>query len=162
MKKLVVYYSIGGNTRAVAERIARTLHADIVEIRTVKEYPDDYDVLVGLGQKEVESGYLPAIHPLDIDFTRYDAVIIGTPVWWYSFAPAVKKFLSCYRWKGRKIYPFATNGGWLGHTYSDFKKAARGALVAQILNVKFEEKEQVTPDDVVKEWIQDIKNATES
>ena len=56
MKKLVVYYSIGGNTRAVAERIARTLHADIVEIRTVKEYPDDYDVLVGLGQKEVESG----------------------------------------------------------------------------------------------------------
>ena len=137
MKKLVVYYSIGGNTRAVAERIARTLHADIVEIRTVKEYPDDYDVLVGLGQKEVESGYLPAIHPLDIDFTRYDAVIIGTPVWWYSFAPAVKKFLSCYRWKGRKIYPFATNGGWLGHTYSDFKKAARGALVAPILNVKF-------------------------
>ena len=162
MKKLVVYYSIGGNTRAVAERIARTLHADIVEIRTVKEYPDDYDVLVGLGQKEVESGYLPAIHPLDIDFTRYDAVIIGTPVWWYSFAPAVKKFLSCYRWKGRKIYPFATNGGWLGHTYSDFKKAARGALVAPILNVKSEEKEQVTPDDVVKEWIQDIKNATES
>ena len=162
MKKLVVYYSIGGNTRAVAERIARTLHADIVEIRTVKEYPDDYDVLVGLGQKEVESGYLPAIHPLDIDFTRYDAVIIGTPVWWYSFAPAVKKFLSCYRWKGRKIYPFATNGGWLGHTYSDFKKAARGALVAPILNVKFEENEQVTPDDVVKEWIQDIKNATES
>ena len=162
MKKLVVYYSIGGNTRAVAERIARTLHADIVEIRTVKEYPDDYDVLVGLGQKEVESGYLPAIHPLDLDFTRYDAVIIGTPVWWYSFAPAVKKFLSCYRWKGRKIYPFATNGGWLGHTYSDFKKAARGALVAPILNVKFEEKEQVTPDDVVKEWIQDIKNATES
>ena len=162
MKKLVVYYSIGGNTRAVAERIARTLHADIVEIRTVKEYPDDYDVLVGLGQKEVESGYLPAIHPLDIDFTRYDAVIIGTPVWWYSFAPAVKKFLSCYRWKGRKIYPFATNGGWLGHTYSDFKKAARGALVAPILNAKFEEKEQVTPDDVVKEWLQDIKNATES
>lgn len=160
MKKLVAYYSIGGNTRAVAEQIARTLHADIIEIRTVKEYPDDYDVLVGLGQKEVESGYMPAIHPLDIDFSRYDAVIIGTPVWWYSFAPAIKKFLSDYRWKGRNVFPFATNGGWLGHTYSDFKKAMRGANVGPILNVKFEDKVQVTPDEVIKAWIGDVKAAT--
>ena len=46
MKKLVVYYSIGGNTCAVAKRIARSLRADLAEIKTVKSYPDDYDVLV--------------------------------------------------------------------------------------------------------------------
>ena len=59
MKKLVVYYSLSGNTRAVAKRIARTLRADLMEIRTVKSYPDDYDVLLSLGQKEIRSGYMP-------------------------------------------------------------------------------------------------------
>jgi len=162
VKKLVAYYSLGGNTKSVAERIARSLRADIIEIRTVKEYPDDYDVLVGLGQKEVDSGYMPAIHPLDIDFSRYDAVILGTPVWWYSYAPALKKFMSCYRWKGRHIFPFSTSGGKPGHIASDLKKALRGATVEPILNVEFEEKHQVTPDSVIKEWIANIRTSTES
>ena len=58
MKKLVVFYSLSGNTRAVARRIARALRADLLEIRTVKTYPDDYDVLLSLGEKEVKSGYI--------------------------------------------------------------------------------------------------------
>ncbi len=157
MKKLVVYYSNGGNTRAVARRIARTLRADVVEIKPVKAYPDDYDVLVSLGKKEVESGYLPQIEPVAIDFSKYDAVVIGSPVWWYTFAPAVRTFLKNYSLKGMKVFPFATNGGWLGHTPSDFRKALRGAQVGAVLNVKFEEHTQITPDSTIKEWIAQIK-----
>ena len=41
MKTLVAYYSLGGNTKAVAERVARSLRSDVIEIKTVKEYPDD-------------------------------------------------------------------------------------------------------------------------
>ena len=92
MKKLVVYYSLGGNTRAVAKRIAQSLRADLMEIRTIKTYPDDYDVLLSLGEKEVKSGYMPQIAPLTFDANTYDTVIIGTPVWWYTYAPAVKKY----------------------------------------------------------------------
>lgn len=157
MKKLVVYYSIGGNTRAVAKRIARTLRADIAEIRTVNAYPDDYDVLVSLGKKEVESGYIPQILPLSADLTQYETVIIGTPVWWYTYAPAVKTFMKNVKWAGKKVYPFATNGGWLGHTPSDFRKALRGAEVGPVLNVKFEEHKQITPDSAIKEWLAGIK-----
>ncbi len=60
MKTLVAYYSLGGNTKSVAERVARSLRSDVIEIKTVKEYPDDYDVLLSLGEKEVASGYIPA------------------------------------------------------------------------------------------------------
>ncbi len=161
MKKLVAYYSLGGNKKAVAEKIDRSLRADIIEIRTVKEYPDDFDVLLGLAQKEVDSGYMPAIHPLDIDFSRYDAVILGSPVWWYSYAPALKKFISTYRWKGSHIFPFSTNGGKPGHIASDLKKALRGARVEPMLNVVFEDKRQVTSDSVLKEWAENIKTVTE-
>ena len=36
MKKLVVDYSFGGNTRALARKIAKALDSDIAEIRTTK------------------------------------------------------------------------------------------------------------------------------
>ena len=84
-------------------------------------------------------------------------MIIGTPVWWYSFAPAVKTFLSSNNWKEKKVYPFATNGGWLGHTPSDFRKALRGAEVGPVLSVKFEEHTQITPDSEIKAWLAQLK-----
>ena len=157
MKKLVVYYSLSGNTRAVAKRIAQTLRADLMEIRTIKTYPDDYDVLVGLGEKEVKSGYMPQIAPLTYDANEYGTIIIGTPVWWYTYAPAVKKFMSTVRWKGKKVYPFTTNGGELGHTPSDFRKALRGAVVSPVLSIRFNEGVQVTEESDVKEWVAEIK-----
>ena len=156
MKKLVVYYSLSGNTRAVAKRIARTLRADLLEIRTIKTYPDDYDVLLGLGEKEVKSGYMPQLAPLPIDANAYESIVIGTPVWWSTYAPAVKKFMSTVKWKGKKVYPFTTNGGELGHTPSDFRKALRGAAVSPILSVRFEEGVQLTEDGDIKEWIASI------
>ncbi len=157
MKKLVVYYSFGGNTRTVARKIARALDADLAEIRTVKVYPDDYDVLVGLGKREVESGYVPQLYPLPVNAQEYDTIILGTPVWWYTFAPAVKSFMKSVDWKGKTVYPFATNGGWLGHTPSDMRKAMRGADVQPVMNIKFEDKNLVTPESAIDEWIKGIK-----
>ncbi len=157
MKKLVVYYSFGGNTRSIARKIAQEIGADIAEIRTVKSYPDDYDVLVSLGKREVESGYVPQLYALGVDPKEYDEIVLGTPVWWYTFAPAVKSFLKSVDWSGKTVYPFATNGGWLGHTPSDFKKALRGAKVEPVLNVKFEEKTLVTPMSTIDAWIAKIK-----
>lgn len=157
MKKLVVFYSLSGNTRAVARRIARSLRADLMEIRTVKSYPDDYDVLLSLGQKEVRSGYMPQLEALAFDANMYDTILLGTPVWWSSYAPAVKKFMSCVKWKGKKVYPFATFDGDLGHTPSDFRKALRGAQVEPIFAVKFEGGTQLTPSADVKAWVAQIQ-----
>ena len=158
MKILVAYYSMGGNTRAIAEKVARALRADVIEIKTVKDYPDDYDVLLSLAEKEVASGYIPALQPVAIDWDKYDAILLGSPVWWSSFAPAMKKFLTNYNWKGRVVYPFVTHEGTIGHVVGDFKKGLRGAQVGTVLGVKFEDGAQATPDLVIKEWIGAIKD----
>lgn len=158
MKTLVAYYSLGGNTKGVAERIARALRSDVIEIKTIKEYPDDYDVLLSLGEKEVASGYIPALRPVEIEWDKYDAILLGTPVWWGTFAPAVKKFMSLYDWNGRVVYPFVTNDGTIGRIVGDLRKALRGATIGSILNVKFEANEQTTPDLTIKDWLSLIKD----
>lgn len=95
----------------------------------------------------------PEIKPIQIDLSQYDRIIMGTPVWWYTFAPAVKSFLSKYSLSEKTIYPFATNGGWLGHTFEDFKAAMPETDVKEGLNIVFDGKRQKTPDVEIRKWI---------
>lgn len=157
MKRIVIYYSYGGNTRRVAEKIGKAIGAELAEINTVQPYTGSYDDVVNQGQREVNSGFLPELQPLNIDLSQYDTVVLGTPVWWYTFSPAMNSFLHSTDMSGKTVYPFATNGGWIGHTFKDFGKACSGASVQAGLNVRFNEDLQLTSDADVLKWAQQIK-----
>ena len=111
MKSILIYYSYGGNTRHVAEKVVAEIGADLAEIETVKPYTGSYDHVVDQGQKEVNSGFQPKIGQINTDLSKYHTVILGTPVWWYTFAPAMNSFLHSVDLSEKSVYPFATNGG---------------------------------------------------
>ena len=50
---------------------------------------------------------MPEIEPIQSDLSQYDKIILGTPVWWYTFAPAVKTFLMENSLAGKKVWTFA-------------------------------------------------------
>lgn len=156
MSALVIYYSYSGNTRRAAERIGKAIGADLAEIQTVRPYTGSYDDVVDQGQREVDSGFLPELRPLGADLSRYDTIILGTPVWWYTFAPAMNSFLHSADLSGKTVYPFATNGGWLGHTFRDFEKACRGAQVKAGLDIRFNGDRQMTPDTDIQRWLKNF------
>lgn len=157
MKALVLFYSYGGNTRNIAELIRKSLDCDIAEIRTVTSYSNDYDTVADQGRREINDGYEPEIKPLEQDPAGYDTIILGMPVWWYTFAPAVKTILSSADWSGKAVYPFATNGGWIGHTFRDVEKACQGADVKQGINIRFNGQRLVTSQAEINKWIDQIK-----
>lgn len=156
MKKLIIYYSYGGNTRRIAEMIQKDIGADLLQIETVKPYTGDYNTVVEQGRREIDSGFLPDIRPLPVPVEEYDTVILGSPVWWYTYAPAVHTFLHQVDLSGKAVYPFATNGGWIGHTFEDFKAACSGATVHDGLNVRFDEAQLRTPQEAIRRWAQAI------
>lgn len=156
-KRIVIYYSYGGNTRRITEIIRQTLETDVAEIKTVKPYRGSYDDVVEQGKREVDSGFMPEMKPLDIDLSQYDVVILGSPVWWYTFAPAMKSFLNGADLSGKTVYPFATNGGWIGHTFKDFKNMCKNAKVQDGLNVLFHEDNLQTSESTIQKWINSIK-----
>lgn len=156
MKTLILYYSYGGNTKRIAEMIQKEIGGDIVRLDTVVPYDGDYDTVVNQGQRENAKGYCPELKPLHIDWKAYNTIILGSPVWWYTFAPAMHSFLNQTDLTGKIVYPFATNGGWLGHTLKDFEKACKGAIVKPGLSVRFDESTLRTPEKEIRTWIKAI------
>lgn len=152
-KKLIVYYSYTNNTKRIAEQIQMATGADICEIETVKPYTGDYNSVVDQGQQKVDRGFKPAIKPLSVNLGDYDTIIIGTPVWWYTYAPAVATFLSEYDLSGKTIIPFVTNGGWIGHTLKDIEKSCKNAIVTNAIDIRFDMDKMVMPESNLKKWI---------
>ena len=157
MKPLIVYYSFSGNTEEIAKRIKEKTGGALLKIDTVSPYVGDYNAVVEQGKREVEKKYLPPITVPDVALSDYDTVVIGTPVWWYTMAPAVKTFLSENRFDGKKVYPFATNGGWVGHTFEDIQKDMPGAKVYKGLDIYYSGSRLRTDGGKIDEWIKKIE-----
>lgn len=162
MKKLlIVYYSwSNGNTARVARALNAAAGGDMAAIDTVVPYQGSYDEVVAQGQDEVERGFAPEIAPLPFRVQDYDVIAVGTPTWWYTMAPAVRRFLQEQDWNGKTVVPFMTNGGWPGHVIADMKKACSGARFACELQVRFDSDggdRLETPEAEISAWAQAVK-----
>lgn len=158
-KKLVVYYSYTGHTKMIAKRIEEKLGWDILEIKPIIPYSTNYQTVVNKEQNNESSNKTPQIEKIDKDLKKYDEIIIGSPVWWYTIAPVIRTFLKQNDLSGKTIKPFATNAGWLGQTFKEIKKLCPNSNVKEGMNIVFTEdynkNELVTPIDEIDNWILD-------
>ena len=155
MKPIVVYFSYTGHTRMISNRIKEKLGCDILEIKTVIPYSDDYDSVVNDEQNSESSNHLPEIQDINVDLSKYDTIILGTPVWWYRPVPAIRTFLSRYNLDGKTIIPFATNAGWLGKTFKEIKEMCPNSQVKKEMNIVFKSYSDTlaTSEEEIDSWI---------
>ena len=93
MTTAIVYYSMSGNTKYVADKIAERIEADVIRIDPVKAYPDKGAKKFIWGGKSAVMGEKPALHPYEFNVEKYDRIIFGTPVWASNFAPPIRTFI---------------------------------------------------------------------
>ena len=93
MKRLVVYYSLSGNTEEAAKKIAEKLGADILKLDTVKTMPKSFAARILVGGGQVIRNYIPELKPIEKDVSAYDEIILGSPIWNSKGVPAVNAFL---------------------------------------------------------------------
>jgi flavodoxin len=110
MKSLVVYYSLTGKTKLVAQTIAEALNATLVEITETK--PRKLGPLVYLtGGFAATINRGSKINPIDVDLKQYERIFIGSPTWNSRPAPAINSFIYQTNFEGRSVIPFFTMGG---------------------------------------------------
>lgn len=111
MNTLIVYFSFDGNTKFIAEKIAEAINADIIELKTSKNYPTKGFLKFFWGGKSVIFGEMPKLINDSIDLSSYETILIGTPVWAGSYTPPIKSFIRQYKIQGKRIALFASHGG---------------------------------------------------
>lgn len=157
MSTLIAYYSQArGNTKRIAEKIAAAKGYDLMPINTLVPYTGSYEEIVDQGQDEVNRHFKPELKPLEKDLSGYDRLIVMTPTWWYTMAPAVLTFLSENDLTGKKLVLVQTHGGWPGHVMKDMKSAAKGAVIEGEYKVRFDSEggdTLVTPEREIDSWI---------
>ena len=109
MKSLVVYYSLTGKTRLVAQAIAEALNATLLEIEERRPVPMPFVYLSGSFAAFTNRG--SKINPIDVDLKQYERIFVGSPVWAYRPAPAINSFIYKTNLEGRSVIPFFTTGG---------------------------------------------------
>ena len=140
----------------IAEKIKNQTGADIARIEVVKPYTGTAEAISAQGKREVESGYKPEIKPLNLNLAAYDRIVIGTPTWWYTMAPAVLSFFSSTNLSGKDVVLYMTNAGWPGHVIKDMTNAAKGANIVSTKEILFDSgggNQMITPETEIDGWI---------
>ncbi len=108
-KILVAYFSWGGNTRTVATRIAQLTGGTLYEIQPATPYTTNYNELAyTVARNELDTDARPALKETDADFSQYDYVFLGCPVWWGTAPMIMSTFCEKYNFKGKTVIPFCT------------------------------------------------------
>lgn len=164
-KTLVVYFSKRGvnykqgvldkgNTEVVAEYIKEATGADVFRIVPDKDYEKetDYDKLVERTRIEHENNERPTFKGEISDIDKYDVIIIGSPIWWYTYPQVVYTFLERYNLNGKTIVPFTTHeGSGMADVVDVLKKYYPEATIAEGIAIKG--RDARSSKDKVTKWL---------
>lgn len=144
MKAIVLYFSktgqnysggsivnlSKGNTTVIAEYIHDIVGADLFEIKSVNNYPDDYYECTDVAKDELRENVRPSVVAMPGDLSEYDTVFIGGPIWWGTYPMPMFTVLEKIDWTGKTIMPFSTHeGSGLANIERDMKRVCVGADV---------------------------------
>lgn len=154
-KELVIYFSVYGTAKIVAEEIAKQAGADIREIVPAESYDgnrDHYSSLLRRAQKEHDTNARPEIAE-SLPIADYDRIYIGYPMWCYTFPMIIYTLFDEYDFSGKTIIPFNTHmGSRDGGTYRTIRELAPDAEVLTGLPVEMRDAER-GPAAAVEKWL---------
>ena len=169
-RNLVIYYSrrgqnyFGGkivdiekgNAGQLAEYISEATGADVFEVRTVEDYPEDYMKCTEVAQEELRMNARPQLEEYLNTVEDYDNILVVGPCWWGTYPMAMFSLLEEIDFTGKKVLPVMTHeGSGMGSAERDLKKMCRGAKIRRGLAVQGSQ--VPAAKDTVTAWA--VKNA---
>lgn len=131
MKRIIIYYSLSGNTEEAVKLIAEQLGIETLKIDTAKEMPKSFAAQLLVGGGQVAFNKIPKLKPIDKDLDQYDEIFIGTPVWNSKGVPAINALIKDDKVSQKVTGLIITSGG------GEIDKCVK-ALKDKIPNLKYQ------------------------
>ena len=154
-KTLVVYYSAQNHTKQIAEN----LNADIFEIEPEEKYSDadldwtDRDSRVSKEHDDESLRNIKLKKDTVDNWSDYDTVLIGYPIWWGTAAWPVDTFVKSNDFEGKTVIPFCTSSSsGLGQSGRLLEEEANGGAWEK--GQRFEENPS---NSTIKNWTNSLK-----
>ena len=109
MKFAVIYYSKSGITKGIAEKIQAKKAADLFLVEPEDAYGSYISSIARVG-KEKLTGKTARLKTKVSDFSSYDVIFIGFPVWYGTLPSFLQEYIRQCDLKGKRIIPFTTAG----------------------------------------------------
>lgn len=114
-KTLVVYFSASGNTERVAQAIANTTGGNTLSLEPVNPYSDEDLDWTADGSRVNQEHDDESLRNIELvqstvdNWSEYDTVYIGYPIWWGIAAWPVDTFIKANDFTGKTVIPFCTS-----------------------------------------------------
>jgi flavodoxin len=155
-KPLIVYYTLTGKNKIIAEELKKQLNAPVAELKLVSERTAGIWGFIVSGyenffDKDVE------LQPFTTDLAPHNPIIICSPVWMGKLSSPARTFLKNPALKGKDVYIFASfNGHWAEEKEAEQVKnlTGSGIVLKNIYRIVLGKK---TEEEIKKEVIAQLE-----
>lgn len=155
---VIAVFSRTGNTLALAETMQASTGLDLMRIEPIKAYPDDYDEMLDVGQREQDEDARPALADDVPSLAAYDTIYLGFSVWWGRIPQIVKTLADRGDLAGKTIAPFCTSSSSsIAVSVADLRALCPDANVLDGLTIT--ETGLSSMDEAAGEWLAGLEPA---
>ncbi len=157
MKTAIVYYSYTGMTKKYVEKIKEKFDCELIEIKPKQDIKVKGYASYFVGGLKIAKKDTPELMDYSFNKDDYDLIILASPVWAYTFVPAMRTFLESEKIRGKKLALLMTHRGGPGKALDKFGAALEGNEFAQGLELNAKESEG---DNMLKldKWMSEVFN----
>ena len=102
MKRLFIYYSHTGSGEVVANKL-KEYKIDILKIEPKKELTSNFTLSMFIGGFKGLTKHKDKLKDYDKDISKYDEIIIGSPIWFDRISSPINSVLSDLDFKDKKV-----------------------------------------------------------
>lgn len=152
----MVYFSCTNTTKGIAESIVEitdgTLHRIVPEVPYTSEDLNYNNSSSRANREQNDPSARPAISGEIENFSNYDVIFLGYPIWWGKAPKIISTFLESHDFADKTIVPFCTShSSGIGSSDTDLHELAKQAAWKQ--GQRFNGNES---KETIKDWIESM------
>ncbi len=154
MKYAVIYYSKSEVTKKIAVTVKERFGADMYFVEPEDAYGGYISAVARVGKEKLTKKN-PGLKTKPADFSAYDVVFIGFPVWYGTMPSFEQEYVSKCNLAGKTVIPFATAGAnGKDSSLATVKKLCPDSKIVHYLYSSMMKKADVSVwlDEIVKDY----------